>query len=91
MKGYKYKINECLHDLPMKDYKRAMKIIPKVLNISENTFHNYRNIQIGENKDIPYEKVRKLEILFGLAERKLENYHIESKTIKELLKEGPFD
>lgn len=92
MKDYKYKINEYLHGLPMKDYKKAMKIIPRALNISENTFHNYRNILLGDHKDIPYEKVKKLECLFGIKEHgKLENYRIEEKTIAELLAENPSD
>lgn len=87
MKDYKYKINEYLRGLPMKDYKKAMKIIPRILNVSENTFHNYRNIQLGENKDIPYEKVKRLELLFGIGDGKLENYQIECKHITEILKE----
>ncbi len=88
MKDYKYKINEYLHSLSVKDYKKAMKVIPRLLNISENTFHNYRNIQLGENKDIPYEKVKRLELLFGIKDDKLENYHIEGKSIIEILRES---
>lgn len=91
MKDYKYKINEYLHGLPMKDYKKAMKIIPRLLHISENTFHNYRNIQIGENRDIPYEKVKRLELLFGIKDGMLKNYEIKGQTITELLKSTSLD
>jgi hypothetical protein len=88
MKNYKYKINEYLSGLPVKDYKRVIKMIPRLLNISENTFHNYRNIEIWESKDIPYEKVKRLELLFGIANGQLENYPIEGKSIFEILRES---
>jgi len=45
---YKYLINENLSNLPMKDYKNALKVIPLVLGVSPNTFLNYRNIKAGE-------------------------------------------
>ncbi len=43
-----------------------MSEIPKILDISVNTFHNYRQIKAGDTQDIPYEKVVLLEHLFGL-------------------------
>lgn len=84
---YKYKINELLANLPMKDYKKALKLIPKILGISTNTFLNYRNILIDEDKDIPYQKVVTLEKMFGLQAGELINISTTQKTIVELIQE----
>ena len=84
---YKYSINEMLSNLPMKDYKRALKIIPKVLNISPNTFFNYRNIKLEEDRDIPYQKMVKLELMFGLRPGGLLKKPIKCKHIRQLLDE----
>ncbi|ADY53383.1 hypothetical protein Pedsa_2844 [Pseudopedobacter saltans DSM 12145] len=84
---YKYKINELLANLPMKDYKKAMKLIPKILGVSVNTFLNYRNILIDEDRDIPYQKVVSLEKMFGLEAGSLINLDTTQKTIYELLEE----
>lgn len=84
---YKYRINELLNNLPMKDYKKAIKIIPKALGVSINTFSNYRNIKIDEDKDIPYQKVVALEKIFGLIPGTLGNFEINQKTIFQLIED----
>lgn len=84
---YKYRINDLLSELPMKDYRKALKIIPKVLGISVNTFSNYRNIRLTEDKDIPYQKAIILEKLFELKPGELLNYEPEYKSIRQLLDE----
>ena len=84
---YKYRINDFLTALPMKDYRRALKIIPKVLNISLNTFSNYRNIKLTDEQDIPHQKVVLLEKIFGLKPGELENFEQEYKSLKQLLEE----
>ncbi len=84
---YKYRINEILNNLPMKDYKKAMKLIPKVLGVSTNTFANYRNIKIDEERDIPYQKVILLEKIFELEPETLGNFVTNYKTISELIAE----
>lgn len=71
----------------MKDYKKALKLIPKILGISTNTFLNYRNILIDEDKDIPYQKVVTLEKMFGLQAGELINISTTQKTIVELIQE----
>lgn len=82
----KYKINYFLDKLTVKEYKFAMKMIPKLLNISMNTFHNYRRIKIGESQDIPYEKVKLMEILFDAESGELENEKMNGKSLVQLLK-----
>ncbi|MFD1629966.1 hypothetical protein [Pseudopedobacter beijingensis] len=84
---YKYKINEVLNNLPMKDYRKAIKMIPKILGVSTNTFLNYRNIRVDEEKDIPYQKVIIMEKIFALEEGSLSNIEINYKTIYELIRE----
>ncbi len=82
----KYKINDFLENLTIREYKFAMKTIPKVLDVSMNTFHNYRKIKIGEKQDIPYEKVKQMEILFGMESGTLGNMKIKGKSLVELFK-----
>ncbi|QNK62777.1 hypothetical protein H7F33_19950 [Pedobacter sp. PAMC26386] len=82
----KYKINYFLDKLTVKEYKFAMKIIPEKLNVSMNTFHNYRRIKVGETQDIPYEKVKLMEILFDTESGELENAKMNGKSLVQLLK-----
>jgi len=84
---YKYRINELLADLPMRDYRRAKKIIPKVLGVSPNTFANYRSIKADEDRDIPHEKVALLEKIFDISPGSLECFKRNCKPIKQLLEE----
>ncbi len=84
---YKYRINDLLSELPMKDYRKALKIVPKALGISQNTFSNYRNIRVSEEKDIPHQKAVLLEKIFGLKPGELMTFEPEYKPIKQLLKE----
>ena len=82
---YKYKINEYLYRLNVVEYSAARKIIPEELSISLNTFHNYRNIKIGSDTDIPYGIVRKMEILFNMKRGGLENSVIKGTDLKTLI------
>lgn len=82
----KYKINQFLDRLTVKEYKFAIKVIPKVLNVSMNTFHNYRRIGLEERQDIPYEKVKLMEILFDVESGALENTHVSGKSLFQLYK-----
>lgn len=87
-KTRKYKINDFLLRLPVPQYREAVKIIPRVLGVSLNTFHNYRNIQLDDQQDIPHEKVILFEKLFELEVGSLINKEIKCKSLKELLQEG---
>ena len=83
----KYRINDLLSDLPMKDYHKALKIIPKAIGVSANTFANYRNIRVTEARDIPHQKIVLLERIFGLAPGGLDNFDTNNKTLDQLLNE----
>lgn len=84
---YKYKINDYLYALNVIEYAAARKIIPRELGVSVNTFQNYRNIKIGSEADIPYELVRKMEILFNMKRGGLENFVVTAKKLKILIAE----
>lgn len=84
-KARKYKINDCLLRLPVPQYREAIKIIPKVLGISLNTFHNYRNILFDDKQDIPYEKVILFEKLFEMRTGELINIEVTCKPLKVLM------
>lgn len=84
---FKYRINDFLIQLPMKDYRKAIKIIPKAIDVSLNTFSNYRNIKLSDDQDIPHQKVVLMERIFGLPPGQLENFEPEYKSLKQLLEE----
>ena len=69
----------------MHQYREAVKIIPRVLGVSLNTFHNYRNILWNDKQDIPHEKVIMFEKLFELKGGELINKEIKCKPLSELM------
>ena len=83
-KGYKYKIDEYLNGLTIKEYRKTVHLIPQILGVSLNTFQNYRNILIGDVQDIPYEKVVILERLFDYPPGTLTNQQPIVDKLKDL-------
>lgn len=64
----KYRIEELLEYLTLKEHKFVMKILPDAIGISKNTLTNYIRIEESSKKDIPYQKVVALERFFGIKE-----------------------
>jgi hypothetical protein len=85
---YKYKIEEFLENLPVRQNKMLVYQIPDILGVSYNTFRNYCKIPLKSKKDIPYECVRKLEILFGMTHGELTNEQPQGKHYLELVKKN---
>jgi hypothetical protein len=83
----KYKINEYLESLTVKEYKVGIKLIPKLLNVSANTIYNWRDIRLADREDIPAQKADMLEQLFGMEKGTLANYRVEMKNLKDYIKE----
>lgn len=83
---YKYKIDEFLENLPVKLNRNLVSEIPKILNISYNTFRNYCKIPLKSKKDIPYGCVRKLEILFDMKNGELCNFRVSGDHYMEVAK-----
>lgn len=87
--SHKYKIEEFLENLPVKQNKALVNQIPEILGVSYNTFRNYCKIPLSSKKDIPYECVRKLEILFGMEYGELANNQPIGEHYLELVKRNP--
>ena len=85
----KYKIEAYMNTLPIRTYRKAMNYIPIYLEISLNTFCNYKAIEIDDRQDIPHGKVVLLEKLFGFATGELSNVDFSEKprTLPELFTE----
>ena len=81
----KYKINECLLRMPIGEHRQAVRIIPRLLGISLNTFHNYRNILFADHQDIPHEMVVMFEQLFDLKSGELLNKPIRMEKLAVLI------
>lgn len=81
----KYKIEEEMNKLNLKNYKAASRLIPKYLNIAFNTFHNYRKLPLNGKADIPYATVVLLEGVFALEPGQLANYPLEMKSLQTLI------
>jgi hypothetical protein len=81
----KYKINECLLKLPINDHREAVRLIPKQIGISLNTFHNYRNILLNDKQDIPHVKVIRFEKFFGLRMGELLNKNVSGTYFRNLI------
>lgn len=90
-KSRKYKINDFLLRLPVPQYREAVRIIPKILGVSLNTFHNYRNILMSDQQDIPHEKVILFEKLFDLSVGDLLNKELKCKPLRELLQQESWE
>lgn len=85
----KFKIIECLDKLNHKEYSEAFKSIPKILGISPNTLHNYKNLEITDTTDIPHMIVCKLELIFGLKQGELKNYEINLDPVERKKRKKP--
>jgi len=79
----KYRINELLDTLSVKDNRRALSILPGELGISIATFNNYRAINKSDPQDIPHTIVAKLEQFFSLAPGELQNFTLDIKPISD--------
>ncbi|WP_345948341.1 MULTISPECIES: hypothetical protein [unclassified Mucilaginibacter] len=78
---FKYRIEELLNQLSVKQYRQAVRLIPQYLAVSPKTFANYRNIRLNDSRDIPHEKVAIMEKLFALQPGELQNFTIDASPI----------
>lgn len=81
----KYKIMECLEKLTVSEYRIAIKVLPKLIGKSQNTFWNYVHVDADSKMDLPYTVVVTLEKFFKLQPGELINEPIESPGIDEVL------
>ena len=83
----KYRIDEAKRKLNLPNYKAALRIIPCELGIASNTFHYYKKLKVTDKADIPYEMLRKLEIMFNMKIGELANSKICCEDLGVLIME----
>lgn len=76
-----------MEKLTYNQHKLIKRLMPQIINASINTFHNYRKLQLGDDKDIPFETVRILEELFGLEVGGLANFKVKTSSCNQLFKD----
>jgi len=81
----KYRIQEMMEKLTKSEHAKLIKLIPKIIGKSINTFNNYSNIPLDVKKEIPHNIVIKLEILFGLPPYSLCNITTTGSHYKDLI------
>lgn len=81
----KYKIMECLEKLTVSEYRIAIKVLPKLIGKSHNTFWNYVHIKADSKMDLPYTVVVTLEQFFKLQPGELINLPVKSPSLDEVL------
>jgi hypothetical protein len=81
----KYRIQEMMDQLTKTEHAKIIKLIPKLIGKSINTFNGYLKIGINDKTEIPHDIVVKLEILFGLPPNGLRNIPIIGSHYKDLI------
>lgn len=74
--NYKYSIKEKLWQLPMWEYKKIRKEIPKLLGKTQRTFDRYCTIKIDEFADIPAQDLDIIASFLNCKADDLKNYSI---------------
>jgi len=75
---------ECLEKLTVSEYRIAVKVLPKLIGKSHNTFWNYVRIEANSKMDLPYTVVVTLEKFFKLQPGELINLPVESPGFDEV-------
>ena len=83
MSDKKYRINLFLERLPIKQNKKALKLLPHILGVGRSTFDNYRGIGVDDHQDIPHIAVVKMEQFFGIEPGELLAFDVRVKPITE--------
>jgi mRNA-degrading endonuclease RelE of RelBE toxin-antitoxin system len=70
---YKYTIDEKLKNLPKEQYKQALIELPKLLNISDRQFQNYRYAKKNSKTNMTADKLHLLSKYFNCTMEDLLN------------------
>jgi len=74
--NYKYSIKEKLWQLPMREYKKVRKELPKLLGKTLRTFDRYCSIKVDEFADIPAQDLDLIASYLNCTADDLKNYFI---------------
>jgi hypothetical protein len=82
---YKYSIKEKLEQLPMTEYKKMKKQIPKALGKTQRTFDRFCTIKKSECGDIPTQDLDIIASCLGYEANDLKNYCITKQQIEDFI------
>ena len=82
---YKYIIKEKLEQLPMTEYKKMKKQIPKALGKTQRTFDRFCTIKKNECGDIPAQDLDIIANCLGCEANDLKNYCITKEQIEDFI------
>lgn len=80
--NYKYAIKEKMWQLPMSEYKKVRKEIPKLIGKTLRTFDRYCTIKADEFADIPAKDLDIIAICLNCSANDLKNYTISKSDIE---------
>ncbi len=74
--NFKYRIKERMLQLPMIDYEKVRKELPKLLGKTLRTFDRYCSIKLNEFTDVPTQDLDIIASYFNCTANELKNYVI---------------
>lgn len=79
--NYKYAIKEKMWQLPMSEYKKVRKELPKLIGKTLRTFDRYCTIKADEFADIPAQDLDIIASFLNSTANDLKNYSINKMGI----------
>lgn len=80
--NYKYAIKEKLWQLPMREYKKVRKELPKLLGKTIRTFDRYCSIKTDEFADIPVQDLDIIASYLNCKADDLKNFSVAEFSIR---------
>lgn len=80
--NYKYNIKEKMLQLPIMEYKRIRREIPKAIGKTLRTFDRYCTIEADEFGDIPAQDLDIIASFLNCKANDLKNYCVSGKEIQ---------
>lgn len=80
--NYKYAIKEKMLQLPIREYKKIRKEIPKLLGKTLRTFDRYCSIKADEFADIPAQDLDIIASFLNCTANDLKNYSASKSGIQ---------
>ncbi len=84
--NYKYNIREKMENLPMIEYKRIRRELPKALGKTVRTFNRYCTLAADEFADIPAQDLDIIASFLDCKANDLKNYFINGQQIQQRIK-----
>ncbi len=80
--NYKYAIKEKMWQLPIREYKKIRKEIPKLMGKTLRTFDRYCAIKIDDFADIPAQDLDIIASFLNCTANDLKNYSVSKSGIQ---------